>query len=156
MKPRQPSRLQEGLECLWQDPRDRRTAGGFDALEVVSPPRSSTPVNKANPHATLLHTAKSTLDGRNASVVRASAHLSKDTLEVVLLEPVSCCADAFSTDGGRDTGWASSRTVAVKILMHLCDNCVVRSILPQLRKAHQLQHCCWDLGWRQRPLRYRC
>lgn len=118
---------QEGVECLWQDSGDCGTAWGFDGLIVTvemgqlfattsssglkllvdlrSPPWSSSPPQSSDPDSALLHSAKSTLDGRDTRVVAASSQFTQESLLLVRLEPGSSSRKPLRADGSRNTGW---------------------------------------------------
>lgn len=130
--------LHEWLESLRENLRNSCTAWGLDRCEVLSindisivnvltktfkdthvtPPWASSPPGSTNPNAGLLHSTKSTLNSRDTGRVGAGTDLTQESLEVVVLEPLSGSLDTLSTDCGRDASRRSSGTVRVEILVH--------------------------------------
>lgn len=64
----------------------------------ITPPRSTSPPQCANPHTRLLHRAQGALHRRDTLIVRTSANLSEESLEVVRLEPRGGILEALSTN----------------------------------------------------------
>lgn len=96
------------------------SSSGSQLLEDLrSPPWSSSPPQSSDPDSALLHSAKSTLDGRDTRVVAASSQFTQESLLLVRLEPGSSGSKPLCADGGRDTGWRGTGTVTVEVLMHL-------------------------------------
>lgn len=62
--------------------------------------------------------ADGTLDCGNAGWFGASTHLAKETLEVVLFEPIGGGLETLNADGGGDTSAGGTGTVGVEVLMH--------------------------------------
>jgi hypothetical protein len=73
-----------------------------------------------------LHAAQSALDGIDASVVAAGTHLAQESLLVVGLQPVGGSHQTLGSDGGRDASGRRSRSIGVKVLVHLVGHVVVR------------------------------
>ena len=70
----------------------------------VTPPWASSPPESTDPNTGLLHGAKSTLDSGDTSRVGTGTELTQESLEVVILEPLSSSLETFSTDCGGDAG----------------------------------------------------
>lgn len=84
-----------------------------------TPPWASSPPGETEPDTRLLHRANGTLHSGDASGVGASTHLTKESLEIVLLEPIRGNLKTFSANGGGDTCTRGAGAVGVQILVHL-------------------------------------
>jgi len=96
-------------------------------LIVRSPPWTGGPPGNTDP-SVLLEVAKHASEGILASLSGTGTDLTEEALEAVGVTPVGSVSNSLNTDGVRDTVFAGTRTIRIKILMHFECKVVLRII----------------------------
>lgn len=90
----------------------RSTGIRLHAVHVVTPPRSSSPVQPTSPDVRIVvQVLEFTLESLNALGVRSSGSLTDDTSLLVILEPLGSLLDTLDTNGAADTVGVGTRVV---------------------------------------------
>lgn len=88
---------------LGQNVNPSSTSGRLHAVHVVAPPGTSRPPSRTHPDIRVLsHVVQAALESSNALGIASSAELAKETLELVVLEPLGGSLETLLENGAAD------------------------------------------------------
>ena len=112
----------------WQNRRPRRIrATRLHTINIIPPPRTRRPPNRAPPNIAILREIRQpVLQRTDALGIIPAGKLANHALLAVVLEPLRGSREALAEDGRADAVRAGAGAVRVEVLVHLVDELVLR------------------------------